>query len=132
MDDVITATECYGTTSSAKTLPRSNEESFGLSQSGSNWHWSLGIYRYFTRINVRQTSNTTYSATITYKIKDYYDWNQNGNESFGGIAANTLWELNYAGRAKNYSHSCLATITLNWSAGQRLQNNSNIAISITQ
>lgn len=130
LDNLMVAAECYGTTSQSKTFSQRQEDSFGLSSSGKNWYLSLGTYRYFTNVSVRQTSANTYSATVTYKIKDYYDWDKNSDYDLGGVTANILWELNYAGIAKNYSHSGTATITINWTSGARFSNGSNITISI--
>lgn len=66
-----------------------------------NWYLAIGSYSIYATGTVRKNSSTSYSITITYGIRDFYDWSKS-TSSYMGIIQRDLWELHNAGIAKQF------------------------------
>lgn len=97
-----------------------------------NYEYTLGWHRDWTRSVITRNGNN-YSATVTYGVRDYYDW-ANDNEykiTLGGIlnvAANILYQFHEYGVAQNFNTSGEATVQLTWTVGQRSDTGAVIVI----
>ena len=120
LNKVISAAETLAISGSSVSFVRKAENPNGTKPEGFNWKNSLGGYRIATKCTVNKMGNT-YSATVTYIVRDYYDWkNDELNLSLFGIAADMLDSMHRHGWARNYHNSGQATITLSWTQGQRI------------
>ena len=119
LNKVMSAAETLAISGSSVSFVRKFEDE-GDEPEGFNWKNSLGGYRIATKCTVNKIGNT-YSATVTYIVRDYYDWkNDELNLSLFGIAADMLDSMHRHGWARNYHNSGQATITLSWTQGQRI------------
>lgn len=87
--------------------------------SDKNWAYSLGYYRFYISCYVTQTGSNQYSIEDgKYFVRDYYDWDPNSKENILDLAVSSLWELHYAGEAKNYNVTGALTFSMkNWQGG---------------
>ena len=92
-----------------------------------DWKYCLGSY--FTSIKVENLTITYnaygekfYSATITYIVKDFYNWNENDHgKVFSLISPHELHQLHKAGMAKEFLTYGEKTYTLKWADGIRAE-----------
>ena len=91
-----------------------------------NWQYSLGSY--FDDVDVKNLTVTTvdgvktYSATITYIVTDFYNWDTNDYNEFKGIISpHDLHELHKAGKAKEFmSYGEITYAGITWTEGQEV------------
>ena len=120
LNRLMSSAEILAMDNSSVSFVRKEENPNGGSPDGFNWKNSLGGYRIATKCTVNKRGNT-YGATVTYIIRDYYDWkNDVVDLSLFGIAADVLDSFHRHGWARNYHNSGRATITLSWTHGQRI------------
>ena len=56
--------------------------------------------------------------TTTYNLNDYYDWNKNDTDKmFGMVTQQELWQLHYAGIARNFNQEATYVRILEWNTG---------------
>ena len=86
-----------------------------------NWFMAFGYTRIAMSSNVEIIGDKT-RMTLTYTMKDYYDWNKNDTRSlFSIITQQELWELHYSGLAKNFSQDASYVRVLEWPNGNPSQ-----------
>lgn len=127
MDAIMAAAENMVISGTNRTLQRTSERTH-ISENATritenNYHFTLGSYRFWTRATVSRSGNS-YSATVTYGIRDYYDFDPNSDYqftlgSFLSVATSNLYQLHRYGYSRNFNTSGEATIQLTWLAGQR-------------
>lgn len=82
-----------------------------------NWFLAYGKTRIALVCRVEYVGNTT-KMTMTYTMKDYYDWNQESYKKlFFIITQHELWLLNYAGMAKNFHQYGSFNRVMEWTTG---------------
>lgn len=82
-----------------------------------NWFLAYGKSRIALVCNVEYVGNTTI-MTMTYTMKDYYDWNKDSNTLwFGMVSQHDLWLLHYSGLAKNFNQSGSFVRVMEWTTG---------------
>lgn len=90
--------------------------------------WKFAIGSYFTSIEIKNLSvnGSIYSATITYKVTDFYNWDYNNDTPvFSGFAAaivgdvspKDLHELHRAGKAQEFLSYGETSYTVSWVKG---------------
>ena len=90
--------------------------------------WKFAVGSYFTSIEIKNLSvnGSIYSATITYKVTDFYNWDYNNDTPvFSGLAAaivgdvspKDLHELHRAGKAQEFLSYGEASYTVSWVKG---------------
>ena len=131
LNDIMSAAEILVVPGQEKSFSRKEEKQFVNSDqelTGNNWIYSLGQHRVFTKTVVNRTNNV-FTATITYGIRDYYDWDPDyTGETLFNVAPPILWRLNYHGMARNYTVGGTATIKLIWTYGERAENCTSMVI----
>ncbi len=94
---------------------------------GGTEDWYLAVGSYFTCIemhNVTVTVNAdgtkTYSAELTYKVADFYNWNENSWSTIPivDVSQRDLHQLHRTQQAKEFESSGSKTYTLTWTEGQ--------------
>ncbi len=91
-----------------------------------DWHYALGSY--FTSINVQNltVNGNIYTATINYKVTDFYNWDfSDDNPVFSGflgtltnnISPKDLHELHRAGKAQEFLSHGEVSYTVSWVKG---------------
>lgn len=114
-----------------------------LRSSDGTIYFALGSYHTMADLtNVKRTGDT-YTATVTFRIVDYYDWNQEGTEpefttyleklddsyreligqmvdmpTLEGFCQKDMAQLHLAGFAQNYLAQGAITYQITWTAGQ--------------
>lgn len=135
INDIITAAKCYG---AGKTFSLSNEGSFTTKYISEDIYYSLGSTRIATQTTSITKSGTRYTAKVKIYLKDFYDWessnvdNYEDNErskNFLGMAANMLYLLNTAGRAKGFDDENYVTATITWGPGQYYGKGASVTLS---
>ncbi len=88
-----------------------------------NWQYALGSY--FDDVDVENLTVTvvdgvkTYSASITYIVTDYYNWDTNDYNDFKGIVSpHELHELHKAGLAREFLTYGEISYNVTWTEGQ--------------
>lgn len=131
LNDIMSAAEIMVVPGQEKSFARKVEKQFLDSEqklTGKNWMYSLGQHRVFTKTVVHRENNV-FTATITYGIRDYYDWDPDyKGETLFNVAPPILWRLNYHGMARNYTVEGVATIILTWTYGERAENCASLVI----
>lgn len=86
-----------------------------------NWHFAYGYTRIATTCNVEYVNGKT-RLTITYTMKDYYDWNENDYDlMLNTITQHELWLLHYSGLARNFHQDGSYVRVLEWTTGSPSQ-----------
>ena len=94
---------------------------------GGTEDWYLAVGSYFTCIemhNVTVTVNAdgtkTYSAQLTYKVADYYNWNENSWSTIPivDVSQRDLHQLHRTKQAKEFESTGSKTYSLTWTEGQ--------------
>ena len=91
-----------------------------------DWHYAVGSY--FTSINVQNltVNGNIYTATINYKVTDFYNWDySNDSPVFSGflgtltnnISPKDLHELHRAGEAQEFLSRGEVSYTISWVKG---------------
>ncbi len=82
-----------------------------------DWFMAFGYTRIALMCNVEISNNIT-KMTMTYTLKDYYDWDKT-NESIVGnlVTQKELWELNFSGLARNFEQEASFVRILEWNTG---------------
>jgi len=121
MNKLRIAAECYAAPNKAINVCSRTEAGFNLSGSDKNWALSLGYYRFYIDCYVIQTGSNQYLVEDGYYfIRDYYDWDSDVSsaDSILNVAIPRLWELHYAGEARNYNVTGWSWFRMyNWQGG---------------
>lgn len=92
-----------------------------------DWHYAIGSY--FTAIEITNLTSTgkVYTATFTYKITDFYNWDEAKSDAiFSGIlgtltknvSPKDLAQLHRNGEAKDFLSRGEISYTVSWAEGQ--------------
>jgi hypothetical protein len=86
-----------------------------------DWHYAIGSY--FTSIEITNLTTTgrVYTATFTYKITDFYNWDEakTGNFIDGfNLSEKDFAQLHREGLAKHFLSKGEITYTVSWAQGQ--------------
>lgn len=83
--------------------------------------WKFSVGSYFTSIKVEKVAKigNIYSATITYSVIDYYNWDSNDTEEVPlvGVSPAELHQLHKAGMAKEFLTYGEKTYRISWITG---------------
>ena len=83
--------------------------------------WKLSVGSYFTSIKIDRVGKigNMYTATITYSVIDYYNWDSNDTEEVPliGVSPAELHQLHVAGRAKEFLTYGERTYVISWVIG---------------
>lgn len=73
--------------------------------------------------------NDNYKLNVILEIEDYYDW-EKGNfyEKLENSAINSLYDMNKAGLARNYTNYGKLNYEVQWLKGQRMEDGSVVII----
>lgn len=102
------------------------EESIFHNLSG-DWKYALGSY--FSSIEVQDLTcdGTTYTATLIYKVTDFYNWDENDDNAVftgtvgyivGDVSPKDLHQLHRAGMAKEFLSYGEISYEISWTKGQ--------------
>lgn len=82
-----------------------------------DWYLAFGYTRIELVCNVEKV-NGKIILTTTYNLNDYYDWNKNDTDKmFGMVTQQELWQLHYAGIARNFNQEATYVRILEWNTG---------------
>ncbi len=83
--------------------------------------WKFSVGSYFTGIKVERVGKIgdIYTATITYSVIDYYNWDSNDTEEVPlvGVSPAELHQLHKAGRAQEFLTYGEKTYIISWVVG---------------
>ena len=92
-----------------------------------DWHYAIGSY--FTAIEITNLTSTgkVYTATFTYKVTDFYNWDEAKSDAiFSGflgtltknVSPKDLAQLHRNGEAKDFLSRGEISYTVSWTEGQ--------------
>lgn len=124
MNDAITVAEYYLNNTSSKSFTTDNERVYSTLYNGNkfdNWYLAIGGYRTWYSCNASKSGNTI-TMTMTYNMRDFYDWNANGTAEIGLVSQGQMNTLHRAGMAKDYKVTGQMQMRIVWNIGQSIGN----------
>ena len=126
MNSAMAAAEYYLTNKSSTTFTTVKEKEWGNLSYGStalnltnNWYLAINKYRTWTKGSATKSSNKI-TMTMTYNMRDFYNWNANGTAEVGFVSQSQMNTLHRAGFAKDFDISGQMKMKIVWTIGQRI------------
>lgn len=82
-----------------------------------DWFLAFGYTRIELTCRIERNISGKTILTMTYNMKDYYNWDKDDTDPFLGVTQQQLWRLHYAGVARNFSHDATYVRVLEWETG---------------
>jgi len=84
-----------------------------------NWYLAVNEYRTWTKGSAAKSANTI-TMTMTYNMRDFYNWDANGTAEVGFVSPSQMNTLHRAGMGRDFHVSGQMQMRIVWTTGQRI------------